>query len=135
MKTIVVKACIVLLVLLLSVGAWVAFWWQSSTRPDDAVREVCIGTAACPDWYLAEKRVQGAVYYTVYSRRGDTPWDRRFGNRPGGWLYGQSLSGGELILQRTDGSTWALDLRTGEYREVPPPQEPLAPLGSLIKDL
>lgn len=134
MKTLVVKACVALLAVLLTAGAWLAFWWQSSTRPDDAVREVCIGAAAYPDWYLAEKQVAGAVYYTIYSRRGNTPWDCRFGDRPGGWLYGQSVSEAQLLLQRTDGSTWLLDLCTGEYREVPPPQEPLIPLGGFFVD-
>lgn len=132
MKSIVVKACIALLAVLLTAGVWVAFWWQSATRPDDAVREICIGSAAYPDWYLAEKQVAGAVYYTIYSRRGNTPWDRRFGDRPGGWLYGQSVSASQLLLQRTDGSTWRLDRCTGEYREVPPPQEPLIPLGGFF---
>lgn len=134
MKTFVVRACIILPALLLTAGAWVAFWWQSSTRPDDSVREVCIGSGACPDWYLAEKQVQGAVYYTIYSGCGNTPWDRRFGDRPGGWLYGLSVSDELLLLQRTDGSTWSLDRRTGDFREVPPPQDPLLPLGALMHE-
>lgn len=134
MKSVVIRGCIVFLALLSAAGVWVAFWWQSSTRPDDSVREVCIGSPACPDWYLAEKQVQGAVYYTIRSRGGGTPWDRRFGDRPGGWLYGLSVSDELLLLQRTDGSTWSLDRRTGEYREVPPPQDPLLPLGALMKE-
>lgn len=117
----------------LSVSAcFIGLWRYAVTLPDDAVREICIGSVAYPDWYLAEHRVQGAVYYTIGSGRGDTPWDKRFGNRPGSWLYGRSLSERELLLQRADGSTWRLDRRTGEVREDPAPSLPLLPLGDLI---
>lgn len=134
MKAGMLRACAALIVVALTVGAWVAFWWQSAARGDDTVREICIGSAAYPEWYLAEKRVAGAVYYTIYSRCGNTPWDRRFGDRPGGWGYGRFVSESELLLQRTDGSTWSLDRRTGDFREVPPPQDPLLPLGALIHE-
>lgn len=129
MKSLIRKAGAALSVVALASGLWAAFWWFSASRPDDAVSEICIGSAAYPGWYLAEKQVSGAAYYTIYSRLGNTPWDRRFGDRPCGWLFGQSLSETELLLQRADGSTWLLDRRTGEYREVPPPQNPLPPLG------
>lgn len=116
------------------ISVFVILWWWPQVRPDDGVREICIGSVSSPDWYLAEKRVSNAVYYTIRSGRGDTPWDHRFGAKPGGWLYGVSLSEHELLLQRADGSTWSLDRRSGEVREVPVPQIPLLPLGCFFAE-
>lgn len=134
MKARFLTACAALIFAGLAVGSFVGLWRQAVTAPDDAVREICIGTSEFPDWYLAEKQVEGARYYTVYSRRGNTPWDMRFGNRPGGWLFGGAMPNAAFMLQRTDGRTWTLDFATGAVEETSLPDYPLPPLRSLFAD-
>lgn len=113
---------------LLPACCFLALWLLSLHAPDDAVSEVCI---AAPDWYLAEHRVGSQAYYTLRSVRNDTPWDARYGHRPGSWLYVRQ-DGDFLFLQRLDGTVLRIHLRTGDYGEVPPPSEPFAPLSSFF---
>lgn len=123
---------------LLAAGAFVALWYGSVTAPDDSVREICVGSETAPDWYLAEHHVAGKAYYTLRSGRGNTPWDERFGARPGSWLFllrGESGSeANELLLQRVDGSVWRVHLLTGEVEEAPAPALPMIPMGALFAD-
>lgn len=123
---------------LLTAGCFVALWYGAVTTPDDSVREICVGSVAAPDWYLAEHRVEGKAYYTLRSGRGDTPWDERFGARPGSWLFllrGESgREANELLLQRVDGSVWRVNLFTGEVNEAPVPAMPMIPMGELFAD-
>lgn len=123
---------------LLTAGCFVALWYGSVTAPDDGVREICVGSVAAPDWYLAEHRVAGKAYYTLRSGRGNTPWDKRFGARPGSWLFllrGESgREPNELLLQRVDGSVWRVELQTGEVDEVPVPSEAMLPMEVLFED-
>lgn len=118
---------------LLLLGAFVALWFFSVHAPDDAVREIRIGSATSPDWYLAEHRVAGKAYYTLRSARGDTPWDARYGKRPASLLYLQREEE-SLLLQRLDGSVLRLDLRTGTFSDAPSPSEPTIPLSSLFDE-
>lgn len=118
-----------LLAVLLTAGCFVALWYVSVHAADDSVREVVIGA---PDWYLAEHRVGPEAYYTLRSARGNTPWDTRYGNRPGSWLYLQQAGDDALLLQRLDGTVLRLDLRSGSYRQAPAPSEPLAPLSAFF---
>lgn len=114
---------------LLIVAAFWWLWYRAVNAPDDAVREILIGS---PDWYLAEHRVGPKAYYTLRSARGNTPWDARFGNRPASLLYYQLADGGILLLQRLDGSVLELDLCTGSYRDASAPSVPLTPLSALF---
>lgn len=123
---------------LLTAGALVALWYGAMTAPDASVREICVGSAAAPDWYLAEHGVAGKAYYTLRSGRGDTPWDARFGARPGGWLLmlrGESgCEQDSLLLQRADGSVWRVNLLTGAVDEAPVPSLPMIPMKQLFAD-
>lgn len=114
---------------LLIVAAFWWLWYRAVNAPDDAVREILIGS---PDWYLAEHRVGPKAYYTLRSDRGNTPWDARFGNRPASLLYYQRGEDGAFLLQRLDGTVFRLDFRTGTYEETPPPSTPLAPFSDLF---
>lgn len=124
------------LCLLLTVGAFFALWYGAYSMPDEGVSEICVGSQAAPDWYLAQHRVAGKAYYTLRSGRGNTPWDRSFGNRPGSWLYFRRGESGaeenEIFLQRVDGCVWRVDLLTGAVNEIPPPCEPLLPMELLF---
>lgn len=130
--------CVGVVAGLLTAGALVALWYGAISTPDASVREICVGSAASPDWYLAEHRVAGKAYYTLRSGHGNTPWDERFGARPGSWLFllrGESGSEpNELLLQRVDGSVWRVHLLTGEVEEAPAPALPMIPMGALFAD-
>lgn len=117
------------LCILLPAGAFFCLWYGSVSTPDDAVREITLGS---PDWYLAEHRVGPKAYYTLRSRLGNTPWDASYGNRPASLLYYRLGEDGTLLLQRLDGSVLRLDLCTGTFGEIPPPSIPLAPLSALF---
>ena len=130
--------CVGVVGVLVTVGGFAALWYASVTAPDDRVREICVGSETAPDWYLAEHHVAGKAYYTLRSGRGNTPWDERFGARPGSWLFllrGESGSEpNELLLQRVDGSVWRVHLLTGEVEEAPAPALPMIPMGALFAD-
>lgn len=130
--------CASLGALMVVLSGFGALWYASITAPDDSVREICVGSVEAPDWYLAEHRVAGEAYYTLRSGRGNTPWDARFGARPGSWLFllrGESgWEPNELLLQRVDGSVWRVNLFTGEVKEAPAPAKPMIPMGELFAD-
>lgn len=114
---------------LLPAGAFFALWYHAVNAPDDAVREITIGS---PDWYLAEHHVGPKAYYTLRSSLGNTPWDVHYGNRPASLLYYQLGEDSTLLLQRLDGRILRVDLRSGLFAEIPPPSTPLAPLSALF---
>lgn len=138
MKPFLVRLWLGLGAALLTAGGFVALWYGAVTTPDDSVREICVGSSAAPDWYLAEHRVAGKAYYTLRSGRGNTPWDERFGARPGSWLFllrGESgCEPNELLLQRADGSVWRVNLFTGAVEEASVPARPMIPMGALFAD-
>lgn len=117
------------LCILLPAGAFFCLWYGSVNAPDDAVREISLGS---PDWYLAEHRVGPKAYYTLRSGHGNTPWDASYGNRPASLLYYRLGEDGTLLLQRLDGSVLRVDLRSGSFAEIPSPSAPLAPLSALF---
>lgn len=114
---------------MLMTGAFFALWYHAASAPDDAVREITIGSHG---WYLAEHRVGSQAYYTLRSGLGNTPWDGDYGNRPASLLCYQLGEEDTLLLQRLDGSVLRIDLRSGSYAEIPPPSTPPAPLSSLF---
>lgn len=114
---------------MVAVDSFLLLWFCTADTPDDAVHEIPIGAS---DWYLAEHCVGSKAYYTIRSARGNTSWDKRYGNRPASLLYYQLADDGTLLLQRIDGSVLRLDLLSGSWQEAPVPDTPLAPLSVLF---